>query len=137
MYAKRDKVGRIGFSVLRVEFTEIEPKVALVTVTGNVRIGPESEQIEATMKDLVGRGYKAVLFDITGVGSLDSTGVGRFISSLTMAMQAGAQMKIAGENPRVREVFRVTRLDTIFQFYEDLEGAKGSLSWEAGRSGGG
>jgi len=118
------KVGRIGFSVLQVEYKEIQPRVAAITVTGHVRLGKESEQIEEMTKALVSQGYKMLLFDISEVGTMDSTGVGRFISSLTVAMQAGAQMKIAGANPRVRELFRVTRLDTIFQFYDDLEAAR-------------
>jgi anti-sigma B factor antagonist len=107
---------------------EIAPRVAVVTVTGNVRIGPESEKVETVTRDLLSQGYKALLFDFSGVGHMDSTGVGRFIASLTMTMNAGAELRIAGANSRVRDVFRVTRLDTIFKFFDDIDAARRSLA---------
>jgi len=35
----------------------------------------------------------------------------------------GGQMRLAGATGAVRDSFRVTRLDTVFSFYPDVEAA--------------
>lgn len=113
--------------MLVLSHIEVEPKVAVITVAGRVMIGPEGEQIETLVRDLLGQGFKAIIFDLSGVTHMDSTGMGRFIASLTMSMKNKAQLMLAGTAPKVREGFRVTRLDTVFKFYDDVESARAAV----------
>ncbi|MCP5113990.1 MAG: anti-anti-sigma factor, partial [bacterium] len=46
-----------------------------------------------------------------------------FISGLNKVMQAGGKLRMAGAQGIVREGFRVTRLDTVFEFFDDLDKA--------------
>ena len=57
------------------------------------------------------------------LGHIDSTGLGRFISCLNMVMKAEGILRMAGASGVVREGFRVTRLDTVFEFFPDLNAA--------------
>jgi len=113
--------------VLALQHQEIEPNLYLVVASGRLMIGTGAEKVEEVVRDLVGKGAKAILFDLSGVTHLDSTGIGRFISSLTLAMQSGARMAFAGATPTVRTAFHVTRLDTVFRFYEDKDTAVAAL----------
>ena len=113
--------------MLVISHKELEPTVALIVVEGRVMIGPESEKIESIVRDLLANGYRAIIFDLTGVTHMDSTGMGRFIASLTMSMKNKAQLLLAGTGPKVREGFRVTRLDTVFKFYDDVESARAAI----------
>jgi hypothetical protein len=45
-----------------------------------------------------------------------------------MIMQSGGKLVIAGATGQVREGFRVTRLDRVFRFVEDMEAARAAVS---------
>jgi len=85
--------------------------------------GPEGERIEAVLNDLLVDGRRRIIFDLAGVKRIDSTGIGRFIYSLNKVEETGGKMWMAGAQGYVRECFRVTRLDTIFQFCETVDEA--------------
>ena len=109
--------------MLEIDHKEIEPGVEVITIAGRVMLGPDSQRIEAVVHELLGQGRKKIIFDLSGVTHIDSTGIGRFIAALNMVMAAQGVMFIAGAQGQVREGFRVTRLDTIFRFFDGLEAA--------------
>lgn len=108
---------------LRIETAELEPETVLVKLTGSVMRGPESEEIEALVERYLASGRRNVVFDIAEVKRIDSTGIGRFIFSLNKVTAAGGRLAMAGGEGYVRDVFRVTRLDTVFRFYPTAEAA--------------
>ncbi len=110
-------------SELEINQHETEQGVAVVSVSGRVMLGDESAQIETAVEDLLSHGKKRIVFDLSGVKHLDSTGIGRFISSLNKVMQAGGKLRMANASNVVRDGFRVTRLDTVFEFFDDVESA--------------
>ena len=112
---------------LEINQKEVAPGTAVITLEGNVMRGPEGEGIETMLDGLLSRGFRNIIFDLTGVKRIDSTGIGRFISSLNKVEERGGKMRMAGAQGYVRECFRVTRLDTIFRFCPTVEEASASL----------
>lgn len=86
-------------------------------------LGPEGQELERVVDDLLGRQYRRFVFDMSGITHIDSTGLGRCISSLNRISRAGAKLHMAGATGQVRESFRVTRLDRVFRFFEDARAA--------------
>ncbi len=113
---------------LRIETEEIEPATVLIKLSGSVMRGPESQAIEALVPRLLAEGRKTIVFDIAEVKRIDSTGIGRFIFSLNSVSEAGGSLAMAGAEGYVREVFRVTRLDTVFRFYPSVDEALRALA---------
>jgi anti-sigma B factor antagonist len=113
--------------VLQLSVREIEPKIAAVVFSGRIMVGPQSQKIEQQVADLLAKGYTAIIFDLSGVSHMDSTGVGQFIASQTQVMKVGSRLLLAAANPVIREVFRVTRLDSVFRFFDDIDSALKSL----------
>jgi anti-sigma B factor antagonist len=114
--------------LLDIRQQEAEPGAMVISLEGDVMRGPESERIETILHDLLGRGYRNIIFDLSGVKRIDSTGIGRFIYSLNKVEESGGQLRMAGAQGYVRECFRVTRLDTIFRFCSSIEDASASLA---------
>jgi anti-sigma B factor antagonist len=112
---------------LDIKQKEVSPGAAVISLEGNVMRGPEGERIETVLNDLLGRGYRHIIFDLTEVKRIDSTGIGRFISSLNQIQRTGGKLRMAGAQGYVRECFRVTRLDTIFRFCPTVEEASASF----------
>jgi anti-sigma B factor antagonist len=109
--------------VFEIDHKPIDTGVEVITVAGRVMLGPESQQIETLVKDLLDAGCRKIVFDLSGITHIDSTGIGRFISALNLSMRANAELCLAAAVGQVRESFRVTRLDTVFRFYDNVEAA--------------
>ncbi len=108
---------------LRITQRETPEGVVVIALDGRVMIGEESEKIESLVEELLAAGKKHFVFDVSGVRHLDSTGIGRFISILNKVMKAAGTMRMAAASTVVREAFRVTRLDTVFEFFDTVEEA--------------
>lgn len=108
---------------MEISHREIENGVAVIKISGRIMLGAESAKIDALVAELLAAGKKKIVFDLSGVTHMDSTGIGRFISSLNKVMQSGGKMRMAAARPIVREGFRVTRLDTVFEFFDEVETA--------------
>jgi anti-anti-sigma factor len=112
---------------LNIEHREIGPATSLVTLSGRLMLGPEGQELEQTVIDLIGQGYRRFIFDMSGVTHIDSTGIGRCIASLNKIMQAGGKLHMAAATGQVRDGFRVTRLDRVFRFFDDVPAAQAAL----------
>ena len=109
--------------VLEVECRDVQQSTSVITLRGKLMLGQESAQIDMLVPELLRNGRKNLVFDLTGVTHIDSTGIGRFINAYSTLGQAGGQMRLAGAKGAVRDSFHVTRLDTIFSFFPTVEAA--------------
>jgi anti-anti-sigma factor len=82
---------------------------------------------------LLARGKRSILFDIAGLTRIDSTGIGRFISSYNKIEEAEGRMGMAGATPHLRECFRATQLDRVFSFYDDVHTASAAMTSVEGK----
>lgn len=108
---------------LAIERKDNEGTLSVVTLRGKLMLGEETAQLEELIPQLLKSGRKNLVFDLSGVTHIDSTGIGRFIDTFSRLGQAGGQMRLAGATGTVRDSFRVTRLDTVFKFYPTVESA--------------
>jgi anti-sigma B factor antagonist len=108
---------------MEISYREIAPGAIVVTVAGKVMMGTASEQIVSLVEDLLRNDKRTIIFDIAGVTKIDSTGIGRFISSYNKIAAVGGEMRMAGATGTLLHAFHVSLLDTVFRFYPDVEAA--------------
>jgi anti-sigma B factor antagonist len=106
-----------------IEQKEIAPATTLVTISGKLMLGQTSAELDQLVPELMKQGQRNLVFDLSGVTHIDSTGIGRFIDTYTRLNKIGGQMRLVGATGAVRDSFRVTRLDTVFPFYPDVQAA--------------
>lgn len=101
--------------------------------TGDAQVlTPRAERIDAAsaiqFKDAVRAatvdGQDRVVLDLGHVRFVDSSGLGAIVSSMKHLGQ-NRKMDLAALNPDVDKVFRLTRMDTVFKIYADIEAATG------------
>ena len=112
---------------LAIEQRELSPGLIVICLAGRLMLGPESADLEALVGTLVGQGVRKIVIDLSAVTHIDSTGIGRCIASLNKCMGVGARMHMAGAKGQVREAFRVTRLDRMFKFFDQVPDAQAAL----------
>jgi anti-anti-sigma factor len=112
---------------IEINHKEVAPGVVAIAIAGRVTMGPSSEPIPRLVDDLLRQGTRTVVFDLAGVTGIDSTGIGRFISSYNKIMAAGCEMRMAGAAGHVFEAFHISLLDTVFSFHESVDAALNKL----------
>ncbi|MCU1338938.1 MAG: anti-sigma-factor antagonist [Bryobacterales bacterium] len=108
---------------LSIEHKEIAPATRVISINGKLLLGAGCVELESLVPQLVAAGARNLVFDLSGVTRIDSTGIGRFIDTYGRLKKSGGQMRLAGATGGVMESFRLTRLDSIFSFYPTVEAA--------------
>jgi anti-sigma B factor antagonist len=99
--------------MLEIQNQQLPPDIVVLNITGRITLGGESKQLDWAVDSLVGEGKKKVIFDLSKVTSVDSTGIGIIVMSAGKLKKAGGQLRVAGANPHVEEVLKMTNVDQI------------------------
>lgn len=65
-----------------------------------------------------------VILDLCQVPYMDSAGMGSVINFFTHCQKKGVRMVIAGVSPRVSELFKMTKVDSLIPMANSLEEAE-------------
>lgn len=66
--------------------------------------------------------HERVILDLSEVQFIDSSGLGAIVAAMKQ-LGSGRRLDLAGATPMVEKVFRLTRMDTIFDLYGSLQDA--------------
>ncbi len=100
-----------------------KPGVTVIKLSGKLMMGPESAAMEKLVNERLDSGDRHLVFDLSELRQIDSTGIGRFIACFNRLLPLNGTMGMAAAQPTIRQSFRVTRLDTVFRFYEGIQDA--------------
>jgi anti-anti-sigma factor len=102
---------------MAVETKQLESGYAVITISGRLALGGETEKLSAAVKALLQKDQKKFVLDITALDYVDSSGVGMLVSSLTDVRKAGGELKVVGANPRIKRIFNMTGVDSLMQMF--------------------
>jgi anti-sigma B factor antagonist len=102
---------------VRIQQKQIAPDIVLVEVSGRISLGRDCQDVEWAVDDLIKNGKKKVVFDLSALDYLDSTGVGVLVVSCGRMKAAGGELRLASLTPKIAELMKVTKLDQIIHFY--------------------
>lgn len=100
-----------------------EGDVVIIRCEGRITLGLATNTLRNLMREALESGSKKVLVDFSGAVQLDSTGIGELVGALSLANERGAALKLAQLPTKIRELLRITRLDTVFDVRESSQEA--------------
>jgi anti-sigma B factor antagonist len=103
--------------ILNVQSKKVEPDIAILELTGRITMGNDSQQIEWGLAELLKGNHKKVIFDLTEVTFLDSSGIGILMMCYAKLKKAGGALRIAGARGVVEETLDMTSVNKIVRFY--------------------
>jgi anti-sigma B factor antagonist len=109
--------------VLEIQTRQLQPDIAVLEPTGKITIGTDCKQLEWAVESLVREGRKKVILDMTGVTTIDSTGIGIIVMSAGNAKNAGGELRVAGANEHVQQIMTMTNLAKIVAIYPTSDAA--------------
>jgi|694.fasta_scaffold45941_5 anti-anti-sigma factor len=86
--------------------------------------GGEAEDFEASVKRLLGQGYRLLIADLNAVTAIDSAGIRALVRAHTSAGRVGGSFRIARPTSHTLELLKVARLDNVLSVYDSLHEAK-------------
>ena len=107
--------------------TREDGRVTVVTVGGDLVIGDPEATFKTTVTRLIEEGHVNLLIDLKDVGFLDSSGLGALVRAMTISQKEGGQTKLLRVGPQVRKLLEMTKLDSVFETYDDPDRALASF----------
>ena len=97
-----------GINIITVKESRIDASVAIA--------------FKDTMRRLTAGDTRRVILDLAQVKFVDSSGLGAIVGAMKH-LGAGRKLELAGLTPDVDKVFRLTRMDSVFDIHYDVQSA--------------
>jgi len=102
--------------------TTLQNDITIVTVADPRIDAAAAIQFKDAMRAATADAAGRVVLDMSGVKFVDSSGLGAIVAAMKQ-LGDGRRLDLAGLTPDVDKVFRLTRMDTVFDIYTDLRHA--------------
>jgi len=109
--------------ILTVARKRIDPDIAVLEMNGRIVLGNDSKTVEWTLADLLKENQKKVVFDLSGVTVVDSTGVGIVVMCYAKLKKSGGGLRIAGASGMVDDTLRLTNVHNLIPFFPTVADA--------------
>ena len=106
-----------------IRSTEPLPDGVMMALQGDVDLS-RSPALRLELLNALDGKPKRLLVDLAEVSYMDSSGVATLVEALQHQRRSGGQMILCAMQPRVRSIFEIARLDSVFTIVDDTEQAK-------------
>jgi anti-sigma B factor antagonist len=86
---------------------------AIVDAAGEIDLNVSAD-FQQQLLALLDKRPQRIIINLAGVDYMDSSGVASLVKLLSRIRKAGATLYLVGMTERVRSVFEITRLDSVF-----------------------
>ena len=101
--------------------------VEIVKLEGKITIGAGDSQLREVISNALAAGKNKILLDMSGVTTIDSSGIGELVGSYTTVTNRGGKLKLLHLPAKLNELLHVTQLITVFEVYESEQEALASF----------
>jgi anti-sigma B factor antagonist len=99
------------------------PNGQVFHLKGRLMDQQQADRLMATLETGLGKGHRSVVLDLSELQYMNSTGLNILINVLTRTRNAGGDTYIASVSNSVRQLFVVTKLDSVFTMTDTVEAA--------------
>ncbi len=103
-----EQIRKVKISVMKVLEKQLTVKVA--------------DEFREKLLQIIDEGNTAIVLDLSEVDLIDSSGLGAIVSCLR-AMGPEGEIAICGATESVRQMFQLTRMDSVFDLYSSQDEA--------------
>jgi anti-sigma B factor antagonist len=93
--------------------------VEIINLQGKITIGAGDSQLREVITNSLNAGKNNLLLDMSGVTTIDSSGIGELVGSYTTVTNRGGKLKLLHLPAKLNELLHVTQLITVFEVYEN------------------
>lgn len=94
----------------------------VVRPSGDIDLN-RSPSLREQLRAAADRQTRRMIVDLREVPYMDSSGVATLVEAMQLARRGGYTLVLCGLQDRVRSIFEIARLDTVFQVVPDVQAA--------------
>jgi anti-anti-sigma factor len=106
----------------------VEPGITVVEISGRLVLGNTLQSLESSVRRLIEEGSRKLIFDLAGLTSIDSAGIGMLVGANGLMEQSGGHVRIAGAQGGVAKTLDVVHLDKVIALDPNCDTARGKLA---------
>jgi anti-sigma B factor antagonist len=95
-----------------------EKNISILRIDGKI-IGESSNTLKREIDKQIRNGAVKIILDLSEVPLMDSSALGIIVAALTSLKKKDMKLVLLKPQKAVSDVLRITRLDTIFEIYDD------------------
>jgi anti-sigma B factor antagonist len=114
--------------LLNISTKQLPPDVTVVEIRGAITLGRESKRVEWQIEDLLKADQKKVIFDLSGVTHLDSSGIGSLVMCAGMMKRSGGELRVANPAEIVEKLMTMTQIGHVLKSFPTVEEAAQDFS---------
>lgn len=112
---------------MSIEISEsLREDVLILSLKGRITSG-ETAALREKVDEAIAAGHVKVVFDLTNVEYVDSTGLGGMVICYTTLKRHNGLLKLVNPNKRNVELLALTKLHTIFEVFPEIQDAVNSF----------
>ena len=111
---------------MKVNISEKEG-IVVIKLSGQLMGGSDALKINDDLFDLLEKGKNRIVIDLEEVSWVNSSGLGILIGMITRVRKESGDLKLANISEKIREILKVTKLESIFEVHSSVDAAIGSF----------
>jgi anti-sigma B factor antagonist len=100
----------------------------VLTMEGNLVDKAEAIDIGAEVEEKLNSGVNKFVIDLSKLDYMNSTGLNVILNLMNKSRNQGGEAVVAGATPRIKSLFTVTKLDSVFTMKESRDEALAYLA---------
>lgn len=102
--------------------------ITIIDLSGKVMGGSDAEVFKDCIYDLLEEDRRKIIVNLAKVTWINSSGVGILITGYTTMRKKDGDLKLLNVSEKIKSILYVTKLNLIFECFEDEEEAVASYS---------
>lgn len=98
--------------------SQVVGKTTILHVHGNLTAAPGERGLREVIRQTVTGGSRSVIVNLQETTAIDSSGVSDLASGHMLLAGNGGQLKLCCLSRKLRDIFVVTRLDTVLEIHD-------------------
>jgi anti-sigma B factor antagonist len=96
---------------------QLSPGIVVLEISESLRMGADCQRVDQEIDQLIRQNHIRVIFDLSGLQYIDSSGVGNIVRSLAKLKKSGGMLRLAGVQVMVQGVLKLTQVDRVIGIF--------------------
>jgi len=83
-------------------------------------LGTEGVEFQNSIVNTLDKGVKSIAVDLSSIEYVTSWGIGMLVHAFTTCTNREANYSLIGVNKRVKDIFRIIKIDTILPIHDSV-----------------
>jgi len=103
-------------------------EVNVIRMRGDLKMGPAVDSLRGAVEEILENGDNSFVLNLAEVPTIDSSGIGILVRSLTSAKQRGGAVKLVNPSKFALQTLKLVGVVNLFEIFQDEDAAVASFA---------